>query len=79
MIRVLIFVVNIIVVSCGKMYCKLVLDIIFWLGVFVMYYKFNLIGMYVMFLGVMIVLYLVMIFILKRRGRFGNRVMVELV
>lgn len=63
---IFILMVNEIEMSCGKIYCKFFLDKIFWLGLLVMYYKFNLIGMYVIFFGVMVVLYLVMFLILKR-------------
>lgn len=62
--RILILIVNKIGEYCGKVYCSFFLDEVFWLGFLVLYYKFNLIGMYVMFMGVMIVLYLVMIFFL---------------
>ena len=72
--RIPILVANGTAVSCGKVYCKLFLDTVFWPGLSVAYHKINLIGMYATPLGVMIVLYSVTLFTLKRRDKPGNRI-----
>ncbi|KAL9982421.1 hypothetical protein ACROYT_G004460 [Oculina patagonica] len=77
-IRIPILVANGTAMSCGKVYCKLFLDTVFdWPGLSMVYHKINLIGMYAMPLGVMIVLYSATLITLKRRDRPGNRIMVE--
>lgn len=73
-IRIPILVANSTAVSCGKVYCKMDLDSVFWSGLAVLYHKVNLIGMYATPLGVMIALYSATLFTLKRRSRPGNRI-----
>lgn len=63
--------------SCGKIYCDLFLDEVFWSGSSVIYHKINLIGMYATPLGVMIALYFVTLLTLRRRNRPGNTIATE--
>lgn len=76
-IRIPILVANGTAMSCGKIYCKLFLDTVFWPGLSMVYHKINLIGMYGAPMGVMIVLYSATLFTLKRRDRPGNRIVAE--
>lgn len=77
LLRIPILIANKIGEHCGKVYCSLSLDEVFWPGSSVLYHKFNLIGMYATPMGVMIALYSATIFSLKRRSRPGNRVTTE--